>query len=175
MLHSNVVREGKFWFHFIEQCIWVNAKVIVAVWLVPLSVLVCCRETRTLELSTGEQLQYDLLVLTTGVQDQTLHSIKSSGVEGVVPVPELAAHFRSFDATELHNLLVYGHTLDAYHALSVLEERGVQLADSVLHLAPLREPSPIVGVMHAVRPLQTFHFRTFRFAAIRFVDVQNQH
>lgn len=110
-----------------------------------------CRAVKTVQLSTHQDLQYDVLVLTAGLQDQTLHSIKASGVSSAVSVPELTGAFTAADTAGMTDILVYGHTLAAYDALTLLQARGVDL-ETVQHLAPSAAPDSAAAALHTVRP-----------------------
>lgn len=109
-----------------------------------------------MQLSTHQDLQYDVLVLTAGLQDQTLHSIKASGVSSAVSVPELTSAFTAADTAGMTDILVYGHTLAAYDALTLLQARGVDL-ETVQHLAPSAAPDSAAAALHTVRPPTTAH------------------
>ena len=44
---------------------------------------------------------------------------------------ELEARFTSAEALELNDIVVYGSTMAAYHAIAILSSRGVQLGKKV--------------------------------------------
>ncbi|KAL6751227.1 hypothetical protein V8C86DRAFT_2782277 [Haematococcus lacustris] len=107
------------------------------------------RGNRMLELSDGSQLPYDVLVVAAGLQEQTCntHAEKDPEVAGsVLSALELANDFTVGDASVMQHVLVYGDTLNAYHALAVLESRGG--AHLPVFVAPPGERQPLVSLLH---------------------------
>ncbi|KAG1678295.1 hypothetical protein FOA52_013916 [Chlamydomonas sp. UWO 241] len=105
---------------------------------------------RLAELSDGGVLSYDLLLLTCGLQEQTRATVGEADPEvagAVVNVMELNADFTLEDAARMLDIVVYGDSLEAYHALSVLERRAA--SDAVRFLAPPGDRTPLAKVLRA--------------------------
>jgi hypothetical protein len=105
-------------------------------------------QQQVIELSDGTQQQYDLLLVACGVQEQTRSFVAETDPElagAVVNAQELAADFSLEDAARMRDIVVYGNTLDAYHAMSILEKRGG--ADIQIFAAPPGEVAPVVQVL----------------------------
>lgn len=108
------------------------------------------REGRVIELSDGSQLAYDVMLVACGMQEQTCNTFAETDLEvagAIITSLELAADFSIGDATAMERIVVYGNTLEAYHALSVLEARGA--AEKMQFIAPPSEESadPMVRVL----------------------------
>ncbi|GMH33564.1 hypothetical protein BSKO_01398 [Bryopsis sp. KO-2023] len=103
------------------------------------------RESRIVGLSNGEDVNYDYLVLTAGLQDQTrchLQRTAESKFSSVVTIQELLADSSKGLPERRQNIIVYGSEIDAYHALSLLEARGTP-RERVRHVIPEGVVSPM--------------------------------
>lgn len=110
-----------------------------------------CRHQRTIQLDNGSSLTYDVLALAPGLTNETLATVQASGVAGACSVAELAANFSAADAAAMENIVIYGDTVGAIEAKAILEERGVDLEASVLHIAPPGDGDSGAAVLRDVR------------------------
>ena len=103
------------------------------------------RSSQSVTLEDGSTLPYDLLVLTPGLENATLATVRASGVRGACAPSDLpsidSANVQRQQgdisaealqaAHEAGQIVVYGDTVEAYVALAALEAAGVDLVGTV--------------------------------------------
>ncbi|KAK3268481.1 hypothetical protein CYMTET_23019 [Cymbomonas tetramitiformis] len=98
------------------------------------------REAHEIVLESGRRLPYEVLLLTTGLQDQTRYRL---GIEVNDPVPvynllEILNSLTEEEASGLEGIIVYGSSFEAMQCLQTLGQRGVP-SEAVSHIMPPTE------------------------------------
>ncbi|GAX75485.1 hypothetical protein CEUSTIGMA_g2928.t1 [Chlamydomonas eustigma] len=106
-------------------------------------------EQRVAELSDGVRLAYDLLLVTSGLQEQTRGNLGAKDPEAasiIFNAAELESDMTPEDASGMRNLCVYGLTLEAFHSLSILE-RCLALDRTAFVASSDQAPDPLVDIL----------------------------
>uniref|UniRef100_A0A7S3QR29 Cilia- and flagella-associated protein 61 N-terminal domain-containing protein n=1 Tax=Dunaliella tertiolecta TaxID=3047 RepID=A0A7S3QR29_DUNTE len=109
------------------------------------------RAERVIALNDGAQLNYDFLLITCGLQEPTASFFAQRDPEvagNVCGTQELTSDFMFGDSLTMERIVLYGSTLDAIQAWSVLELRG-GMSRLYSFCAPPAPPDPMVQVLQA--------------------------
>eukprot|EP00854_Cymbomonas_tetramitiformis_P006217 gene6217-7449_t len=133
------------------------------------------REAHEIVLESGRRLPYEVLLLTTGLQDQTRYRL---GIEVNDPVPvynllEILNSLTEEEASGLEGIIVYGSSFEAMQCLQTLGQRGVP-SEAVSHIMPPTEMQAAQGLEKAYDMEQVFDMAQFSQMRLMRVDFDEQ-